>query len=329
MDEVWGPRRPRREVRARQVAGILFVVLTLLVSAIVAVVLLNQGGRSAAPIGAVDSPTPGTWTPGAATSPPTHWPATDPPATPSPSVALTPNPTAEPTPEPPTPPPTPAIPLDATIDDALARCPTAAEIELVDSRIRLTFVDDFTAPELVCRRRDGSANLTRLQERAYQAVLSMRRLRFDEPLPWTDRSLFGWFTRAVTGIQFEAATYSHCCAQDNDIVIRSQTDMAYLQDYTWDGMKGLVGLMAHEARHAEGYYHNCGESADNPGVVPDDQTLEEGGAWAVNYWYLVWLADHADDDYVRPADGAPDAYREKARVSAEGILKYRICDNYQ
>jgi hypothetical protein len=288
-------------------------------------------GRDDEPIGAVASPTHA----------PSESPATESPATAAPTAPVDPTPepsaeptptadsTAEPTPQPPTPSPTPNIPIDATIDDALARCPTAGEIALVDSRLRLTFVDDPTGPDLVCRKRDGSANLTRLQERAYQAVLSMRRIRFDEPLPWTGRSTFGWFARAVTGIQFEAATYSHCCAADRDIVIRSQTDMAYLQDYTWGGLMSAVGLMAHEARHAEGFYHNCGESEDNPGVVPDDQTLEEAGAWAVNYWYLSWVANHSDPAYVRPVNGAPELYLEQARFGAEGILNNRICDNYE
>ena len=343
MDESWKFRRTRRDDRARAVAGVMLVFLALLVGAIVTVVILNSNAPSPLWIGSVDSPT--AETPAASPralqgngtlAPLTAAPLTDP--SPAPSVRITPAP--DPTADPPagsaTPPTPPEIPTDATLDAALARCPTAAEISLVDSRLRLTFVDDPTAPQLVCRKRDGSADLTRLQERAYQAVLSMRRIKFDEPLPWTNRSMLGWFRRAVTGIQFAEVTYSYCCTRDRDIVIRSQTDMSYLSGNHWvgrdelrHGLSSLVGLLAHEARHAEGYPHTCGTTEDESTGYIDDQTLEEMGAWGVNYWYLVWLSEYTDDAYMAPDDAPVDLYREEARQAAEGISNHRICDNYE
>ena len=337
--------RPRTDAGSRPLAMIMLAVLATLVTAIVGVLIL-QGAPGPAAVAADTTPSgslPGSSP--APTSPPVSLPptavptdgapASDPP--PSATVAPTPAPaTGPPTAGPPTSTPMLPIPDDATLDAALARCPTAAEVELVDSRIKLTFLDDPTAPKLVCRARDGSADLTRLQERAYQAVLSMRRIRFDAPLPWTKRPMFGWFTRAVTGVQFQFATHSYCCVRDRDIVIRSSMDMSYLLDNHWVargevpyGLMGVIGLMAHEARHAEGYPHTCGSSDDETVGYIDDATLEEMGGWGVNYWWLVWLTEHTDREYMRPVDAPADLYEETARQDAEGIYGYRICANYQ
>jgi hypothetical protein len=226
--------------------------------------------------------------------------------------------------------------VDATLDAATTRCPTAAEIELVDSRITLSFADDSTAPKLACRARDGSADLTQMQESAYQAVLAMRRIEFDEPLPWTDRSTFGWFTHAVTGIQFRDTTYSHCCEPGRVIVIRSSADMGWKYDNYWIsrdedhlyGLAGLVGLLVHEARHAEGYLHTCAYD-EAAGGFTDDQTIDEMGAWAVNLLFFKWIAEHSDIEYMTPVDAPSELYREKAAETAEFLAAHRICGNYE
>jgi hypothetical protein len=335
---------------SRRLAMVMLALLATLVSAIVGMLILQGGASDPVVAGAeaTQSPSPPSSSPvttSGPTSPPVAAPPstfpTDPAPTFGPTAPATVAPTQAPASAPPTPAPStstpkPVIPVDATLDAALARCPTADEIALVDSRIRLTFVDDPTGPKLVCRARDGSADLTRLQERAYQAVLSMRRIRFDAPLPWTERSMFGWFTRAVTGVQFQFATYSYCCTRDRDIVIRSQMDMSYLLDNHWVargevpyGLMGVIGLMAHEARHAEGYLHTCGSSDDETVGYIDDATLEEMGGWGVNYWWLVWLTEHTDREYMTPVDAPADLYEQTAHQDAEGIYGYRICANYQ
>jgi len=234
------------------------------------------------------------------------------------------------TPPPPTATPRAGIPVDANIDAALARCPTAAEIALVERQITLTFVDDPTAPKLVCHASDGSVDLTRLEEFAYQAVLSMRRIKFDAPLPWTDKNMFRWFTDAVTGIQFAKTAYSHCCESPMDIVIT--TDITIPDDVYWDkdgwGVSGLIGLLAHEARHAEGYLHTCAYD-EAAGGYGDDQTMEEMGAWAVNALFFKWIAEHSDVAYMTPVNAPSELYREKAAESADYLIAHRICDNYE
>jgi len=200
----------------------------------------------------------------------------------------------------------------------------------------LTFIDDPTTPELVCRARNGSADLTLLQERAYQAVLSMRWIKFDAPLPWTNRSLFGWFVHAAKGLRFEYSDFSHYSLEDEVIVIRSNADMSWDKDEFWIsrdpdhlyGLSGLVGLMAHEARHGEGYFHTCAYS-EEAGGYGDDQTMEEMGAWAVNALFFKWVAEHSDVPYMTPVNAPSELYREKAADSADYLIAHRICDNYE
>lgn len=333
---------PQSTNTSARVALLLFVVLAVIVAAIVGVLALRgQPAPSLVAAGSAAAPPSSSLAPQATTTPGATMAATatvlQETAGPSLTLGITPPPASElPSPSstapatspPPTPLPSPTstIPVDATLDAALGRCPTAAEVALVDSRLTMTFADDPIGGKRVCRARDGSADLTYFQERAYQAVLSMRRIKFDAPLPWTDRSFFGWFTHAVTGIEFREVEFSHCCDGDRVIVIKSSVINEYDRDWVKRdqsacggcGLITLPGLLAHEARHAEGYPHTCGN---------DDQTFDEMGAWAVNYLYYVWLAKHATGDYMKPVDAPADLYTTAAAKLSEIYLD-RFCEPF-
>ena len=89
----------------------------------------------------------------------------------------------------------------------------AADIELVDGFLDLQFEADPSAGALVCAADSGSANLTGFQERAYRAVLLLRRIGFTRQLPWTDLALFDWFVEAIDGIRFKSdfPGFGYCC----------------------------------------------------------------------------------------------------------------------
>jgi hypothetical protein len=205
----------------------------------------------------------------------------------------------------------------------LARCPTRDEVALVDSVLDLTFEDDPTRPALVCTAAAGSADLTYLEERVYQAILSMRRIPFDAPLPWTELPLFDWFAQEVNGI-IVRGTSSYCCDGPGVIVVRS--DGIWSEDWgqLWMGrdpnaaigLMNSVDLLLHEARHIGGFLHTCADG--------NDATLKEGGAWAVVYWYYIWLSEHAGSPYLAPLDADPQLYARVAANQAAGILETRI-----
>lgn len=159
-------------------------------------------------------------------------------------------------------------------------CPSSSDVAEIDAAVRIEFINDPTTGSFVCRAADGSADLTRLQERLYQALVLMKRLRFDTPLPWTDKTLWHWFTDAVAGVRMRASQ-TFCCESGHVIVLGIGT--------TYDpGFPKLIEGLVHEARHAEsGYPHTCGTGADS--------TIAELGAYGVQYYLNLWLAEHSGD----------------------------------
>jgi len=204
----------------------------------------------------------------------------------------------------------------------LARCPSSEEISAVDADLSLIFESDPSAGQLVCTAREGSADLTRLQERTYQAILTMRRLRFDAWLPWTNKPLYDWFVDAIDGIRFrDDIDISFCCEPKNIINIQTN-NLAALKTNLWidpqigGGLQGLLVLLIHEARHNEDYQHTCGVN---------DNSLAEMGAWGVQYYFLQWLAFHSDPYFLKSSHQSPDYYREAARDEARWVRINRFC----
>jgi hypothetical protein len=151
-------------------------------------------------------------------------------------------------------------------------------------------------------------------------------LHFDSPLPWTTASLYDWFTSAVSGVRFRGdISVSFCCDPANVINVQTQnidalqTDRWLSPDYP-AGMQGLVVLLAHEARNNEGYPHACGTN---------DQNLQEMGAWAIQYYLFVWLAEHSDPAFLTPDPPFPGLgttyYQDQAAYNAELTLS-RFCN---
>ncbi|MHA2428660.1 MAG: hypothetical protein ACXADB_11615 [Candidatus Hermodarchaeia archaeon] len=224
----------------------------------------------------------------------------------------------------PSPPERPAL----TVDDVLATCPTAAEITAIDANIDLQFDADPTAGEFVCTAAAGSADLTHLQERAYQALVIMRRLSFSQPLPWTNLTLFDWFINTIDGIRFrDDIEYSFCC-EPNGYINVSSSNLAALETQQWispysgTGLNGLMILYVHEARHHEVGGHTCGNM---------DNTIDEMNAWGVQYYLNEWLAWHTTDPNFFYADditgnGWYNYNLETAYYNAIDIANTRFCE---
>jgi hypothetical protein len=220
--------------------------------------------------------------------------------------------------------------LAESVDETLARCPSASEIASVNARLSLSFEGDPTAPALVCTAAAGSGNITLLQMRAYNTLLVLGRLNFDATLPWTSpptASLQTWlYTQShITGMRFRHdITTSYCCEPANVINIAVQPNSYIILTDRWidptmgGGLMDTAVLMVHESRHNQGLPHDCGSN---------DNTVEEFGAWGVQLTTLLWIANHSDPSYVRPAstDVPYDYYRDVARNDAETVRGGRFC----
>jgi len=192
----------------------------------------------------------------------------------------------------------PPPPNLAPVDLMLARCPTREELVSVDRDLRLSFDTDPTSDEpRACSASEGSRDLSPMQKRMYNTLLLMKQLQFDRPLPWTREPLYRWFTNAVDRIRFRAdITNSSCCGPGRTMNVAMGGDGRQAIVFTdrWvepavrGGLDSFLLLLAHEARHADGYGHTCGTR---------DQAPEEMGGWGVQYYLARWLAEHTDQAF--------------------------------
>ena len=213
-----------------------------------------------------------------------------------------------------------------TLSTVWARCPASADLQAIDRDVKLIWDSDPTEGTIECRTADGSRDLTVMQSRVYRALDTMRRLQFTERLPWTRDPVYRWFTRAVRGIRFRADIMnSNCCSADRMINIRSVVERS-----PNGGQQGLMmaitearqlptdarmllsflQLLVHEARHADGKPHTCG---------PNDQTLQEMGAWGSVHAFQSWIVDKMAPDFV------PDNLKTSLRRQIEQLCRNSIC----
>jgi uncharacterized repeat protein (TIGR01451 family) len=209
------------------------------------------------------------------------------------------------------------------VEDLIAQCPSSAEVASFNIDLAITFEGtDPSGGTLVCHASDGSVDLTRFQERAYQALRVMKVIRFTRSLPWTSQNLYDWFVASVDGIRFRSdIDVSFCCDPANVIDIRAASNSAALFTDRWIdptspiGLHDLLALLVHEARHNNGKPHTCGA---------DDQTVAELGAWGVEYYLELWEGLYSGAFLTSP-EVYPSYYRDEHLLTAESLYLPRIC----
>jgi hypothetical protein len=209
-----------------------------------------------------------------------------------------------------------------TVDAFIAACPSAADVAAISADLDISFGSDPTGGTLVCTAAAGSANLTRAQNRAFQALRVMRQLQFTRPLPWTAQPLYTWLNQAIDGIRFRGdISLSFCCDPPRVVNIAIPNTAAvgaprWIDPQTGAGVSGLMAVIVHEARHSQGPGHTCGAN---------DATYRELGAWAIQHDLKVWLALYTGSFLDAPA-GSPDLsyYRLLEFGDSETVLT-RFC----
>jgi hypothetical protein len=222
------------------------------------------------------------------------------------------------------------VPLtDPTLTPAdviLGSCPPEAELAAIDADLTLTFESDPSAGVLVCTAAEGSRDLTSFKRIVYTTLLVMKKIEFNQPLPWTDKQLYPWFVDTVDGIRFRGdIEYSSCC--DPAGVINIQTGNLSVNDTNkWidpqfnTGAMDLLMLFVHEARHNEFGGHTCGSN---------DNTRAEMGPWGVQYYLETYLANNLKDPsfLTIPDPSLAAYYSERASVNASQILFSSFCQD--
>jgi hypothetical protein len=222
--------------------------------------------------------------------------------------------------------PDPTLQALAPVDRFLLTCPTREQLAAIDADLRLSFEADPTKGQPpACTKAGGSRDLSLLQRRIYNTLLVAKQLQFDQPLPWTRKPFYPWLVDTIKGIRFRGdVEHSACCVPARVISINvattvmRHTDLWVDREFIGSGANGLsrfLLLVAHEARHADGASHTCGQATK-------DRTVDEMGSWGVQYYLARWLAEHTDQAFfsVGSLHYADDLAKE-----AKTILKNEFC----
>ena len=194
-------------------------------------------------------------------------------------------------------------------NDILHRCPRPVEVARSDRDLTLSFEGDLTVGQIVCSAAQSSRDLTLLEAQVYRVLTIMRHLKFDAPLPWTSNSLYGWMVSQIRGIRFLSDIANSSCCWDGMMKVRTtnSASLTYPTEFQW--VAGLLVLFVHEARHAV-IPHTCGN---------DDNTIDELGAWGVQYHMYLFLGSRFDPAFITPADRSEFMFR------AQQTCRSRFC----
>ncbi|MBI3147628.1 MAG: hypothetical protein HYZ17_03860 [Betaproteobacteria bacterium] len=217
-----------------------------------------------------------------------------------------------------------------SIDDILMRCPSNGDLAALTAQFGISFERDASTGQIACESTGSSPNLSPVQKRAYNTLLGLREIRFDAPLPFSGaRSLFEWLSAesGLKGIRYRGdLSFSFCCDPEGVINIAVDRDSGYLKTDKWfdagknRGLLDEAGILVHFARHIKGGDHDCNGQ---------DTTVERQGPWGAQYQALLWLGNHVDREFLRPAGGSIpyDLYRDMARQRAEELRATRFCQD--
>jgi len=173
------------------------------------------------------------------------------------------------------------------VDAIMTSCPTQCELARFNSDFDIVFEEAAGLPPYACQDGLDPSGGVNPRLAVYQALRVIAALSFDQPLPWTALDLYSWLDGTIDGIVIADTDVSYCCDSQNRIMLKADllSQPAYA---SWNdpqigiGLDVFVGLIVHEARHANIGGHTCGF---------DDQTLQELGAWGVQYYLFTWLAE--------------------------------------
>jgi hypothetical protein len=180
--------------------------------------------------------------------------------------------------------PRPSTPVGTALDVRMQRCPTAAEVATNDIVLSLGAVA--ASRPLVCRASEGSVDITYQQRLFLQALILMKELRFDAPLPWTTKPLYEWFRDLGVGIHLEMAEGNSTCCSPGPFINAKVGTSTEEPAIDVDRVIIVMALLVHEARHLEAGGHPCQRSWDN--------RVADLGSWGVQVHFYEWLALHAD-----------------------------------
>ena len=206
-----------------------------------------------------------------------------------------------------------------TAKELLKSCPTEEEIKQIENDFNLVYSDypgKFTCKE---KSKENSIKLT-----IYNAFRLMKDIHITKSLPWAEEghtNTYDWLKSLnLNEINFFHGEnqLSHAEGYKINIRMNELEHPRYLETTDLQsgvGILDLIILFVHEARHTipgGNKPHTCEKTKD--------LTFKEGGAWAVQYQFIILLAEKTEN-YLSEYD------RQFLSYSAKEIKETRFCEN--
>jgi hypothetical protein len=185
------------------------------------------------------------------------------------------------------------------LDERLAGCPTLAELASVADH-KMIFDDTTAVGPLLCHATEGSADLTYARKRVMWALILMKELRFDAPLPWTSKPLYDWYRDTINGVRIIGGEGTSRLGLDRMAIIFVRTSST--EALKWPSLQQFIGLLLHEVRHVDVGAHPCQGQWDN--------RVSDMGATGVQNLFFTWIGEHAEPAVI------PVEYRPYANHTA-------------
>lgn len=118
-------------------------------------------------------------------------------------------------------------------------------------------------------------------------------------LPWTAGTMYDWLKAKVGGFNItdQETAAARCCGKIDGKLFISMSplrndDFNRGLEREWKGLQGMVGLIGHERRHADGIGHVSCKGSDNMDQTYDEKNLS---AFGVQWWLTrAWLTGNID-----------------------------------
>jgi hypothetical protein len=151
-------------------------------------------------------------------------------------------------------------------------------------------------------------------------------------LPWTKGTVYDWLKAKVHGFNLtdQETAAARCCGQiDGKLFVTMKPlgndDFNRDRRRVWIGLQGLVALIGHERRHADGIGHVTCKGSDNMDQSYDEKNLS---AFGVQWWLTrAWLNGTINIGLGCLTKEKIDEIAEWHLSEAKGWREGRFCDS--
>ena len=228
------------------------------------------------------------------------------------------------------------VPHISNIEKFLNTCPasdpaTATILEDFEIRHNHTRVKVFPCTEPVSTQSLKVYTDELILVQALRVIYYMDRGRSGH-LPWTKGTFYDWLKSKVGGFHItdQETAAARCCGEIDGKLFISMSPLGN-DDFNrelrrqWKGLQGLVALIGHERRHADGIGHVSCKGSDNMDPKYDENNLS---AFGVQWWLnRAWLTGTINIGIGCLAKDKIEELADELLMEGKGWRDSRFCDS--